>query len=399
MDRDGRTRVCMMLPKWHVGGAETQVMGLLRNLDRTKFSVSLCLLGRGEKVMEEAAAGCVDDVFTLGLRMRYLPLGFLRLVEYLRDGRFDIVHAHLACADLIGRIAAWFAGVPVRVTTEHGKGLWKSPAQLMLEKAMNRITDVRICVSRDIYRLRMEREGTPAEKLAYIPNGVELDAFGPAGRWREGPGSEAGPGGAVLEEFGWAPGSPLVLSIGRIVEAKNYPMLVEAFSRVLGRIPEARCLVAGDGRCVPELREAISRAGIGDRMKLAGSRSDIARLLEASRLFVLSSDREGLPVTLLEAMASETPVVATRVGGIPEAVADGESALLVEPGDAGALAEAMVRVLSDEVFASRLSSEARRRVESGFSMRSVTRRVEEVYLSALAGKRPPAGGDRRKQSI
>ncbi|HSG27261.1 MAG TPA: glycosyltransferase [Candidatus Krumholzibacterium sp.] len=377
-EKDGRIRVCMMLPKWHIGGAEVQVMGLLKNMDRDRYAVSLCLFGRGVESMEREAERYVEDVYYLGFKWRYSPVSFLKLVKFLQDGRFDVVHAHLAWADLIGRVAAWFAGVPVRITTEHGKGLWKSPFQVRIEKWMNRITDMRICVSRDIFRIRKEREGTPEEKLSYIPNGVDPEGF---------PGECPDLKSVIMKEFGWPPESPLVLSIGRIVEAKNYPLLVESIALLRGRVPGVRCLIAGEGRCAGEVAGAIARFGADGDVRLAGSRSDIARLLGAADIFVLSSDREGLPVTLLEAMASGTPVVATRVGGIPEAVASEKSALLVPPGDAQALAGAMERVLRDRDLAERLSSEAYGIVRERFSIRSVTRRVEKIYTSKYAEKR------------
>ena len=316
---DKRIRVCVMMPKFHIGGAEVQVMGLLRNIDRSRFAVHLCLFGHGVSEMEEEASSLVEEIYYLDFRWRYLPVSFLKLVKYLQDGRFDVLHAHLAFADLIGRIVAWMAGVPIRITTEHGKGLWKSGFQVMIEQTMNRITDMRICVSRDILRIRKEREHTDGSKLAYIPNAVDTSSFGGARR------SKAD----IMKEFGWDPAAPLVLSVGRVVEAKNYPLLVRAVSDLSRKIPEVKCLIAGDGRCRGEVETAITEDGLENTVRLAGSRNDIADLLGAADLFVLSSDREGLPVTLLEAMASETPIVSTDVGGISEAVSDRESALLV----------------------------------------------------------------------
>lgn len=170
---DNRIRVCMILPKLQVGGAEVQVLGLIRNLDRPRFALSLCLFNDGHAEMQRIAAEHVELVYILGFRWRRFPVSFFRLVRYLRKGRFDIVHAHLAPADLVGRAAAWMAGVPVRVTTEHGKGLWKSGTRLLVERMLNGITDARICVSRDIMEIRRAREHTPEDKLVYIPNAVD----------------------------------------------------------------------------------------------------------------------------------------------------------------------------------------------------------------------------------
>ncbi len=359
-----------------------QVMGLLENIDRSRFAVSLCLFNRGLESMERDVAAYAEEVHFLDFRWRRFPVVFPKLVGYLRDGRFDVVHAHLAWADLIGRLAAWFAGVPVRVTTEHGKGLWKSPFQVMLEKGMNRITDMRICVSRDVLRIRNEREGTPGGKLVYIPNGVDCDAFAGIECAKE----------KVMAEFDWDPADPLVVSVGRIVEEKNYPLLVEAVALLKKRIPRARCVIAGDGGCRGEVESAIERFGLNDSVKLPGSRSDVAVLLCAADLFALSSIREGLPVSLLEAMAAGTPVVSTNVGGIPEAVTDGVSALLVPPGDSAALAFCMERVLSDDSLSRDLASEAIRTVRERFSIGSIASRVEGIYGKLLAEKKKVSCG-------
>jgi len=250
----------------------------------------------------------------------------------------------------------------------------------MIEKAMNRITDMRICVSKDIFRIRRDREGTPEEKLVYIPNGVDPDAFSASGTKR-----------SIMEEFGWSTTAPLILSIGRIAEAKNYPLLVEAFSILLKNAPHTKCVIVGEGPCRPEVEKAIEKYGVENNIQLAGTRRDIPAFLEAADLFVLSSSMEGLPVTLLEAMAAGTPIVSTDAGGIPEAVTDGESAILVGSGDAGALAEAMAMVLGDDAIAKRISIAAQRIVRERFSIQNTTRRVEEIYINELVSKkiRPP----------
>ncbi len=127
-----RIKVCIMLPVLRIGGAEIQVLGLLRNLDSERFDVHLCTLKRGDGNMEEQARRLVTRVFDAGFRWRSALPAFLRLVSYLRRERFDVLHCHLAFADSIGRLAGRAAGVPVILTTEHGKHLWKGPFYLML---------------------------------------------------------------------------------------------------------------------------------------------------------------------------------------------------------------------------------------------------------------------------
>lgn len=379
MEKSGhqKIKICMMLPKFHIGGAEVQVLEILRKIDRSKFDIHLCLFNRGLAEMEMDAAKYASSTFFLGFKWRYLPFSFLKLVKYLQDNRFDVVHAHLAYADLIGRIAAWFAGVPVRITTEHGKGLWKSSFQLMIERWLNGITDIRICVSGDIMDIRRRREHTPDEKLVYIPNAVDTALF------EKGAGCKS----EIMEKFGWKEKDPLILSVGRIVEAKNYPLLAGAFKLLLERIPEAKCIIAGDGRCRDEVERVARDLGIADSFKLPGASSEVPDLLDAADIFVLSSLREGLPVSLLEAMAARTPIVSTDVGGIGEAVKDGESALLVPSGEREALAVAMEKLLRDSSLREDLAAAAFRRVEERFSIKSAVTELSAIYSAKLSEKR------------
>jgi Glycosyltransferase len=194
----GRLRVLLLLPELGIGGAETHVMHLLERLDRSLFAVSLCCLKRGAADWEERAERRAESFLVLGFRMRSLPFALFRLVRHIRRGRFDVLHCHLSLADAMGRVAGTIARVPVIVTTEHGKHLWKSKPHLAFERLFARVTDLRICVSRDIIDIRKRREGTPADKLVYIPNGVDVAAARTALRDRA----------AVMTEFGWKPGRP-----------------------------------------------------------------------------------------------------------------------------------------------------------------------------------------------
>ncbi len=365
-----------MMPKFHVGGAEVQVLGLLKNIDHDRFSLSLCLFNRGDPEMENEAAEYVDSIFYLGFRWRHFPFSFLRLVKYLQDGRFSVVHAHLEYAGLIGRMAGWFAGVPVRMTTEHGKNLWKSRPLLAIERLMNRVTDAKICVSRDIIEIRRRNEKTPEKKLIYIPNAVDPDLFRNNHPPRE----------KLMTEFGWDDGDPLILSVGRVVEAKNYPLLVDAMVELGGKIPRARCLIVGDGDRRSEVEAKIDSLGAGDNIKMAGTRRDIADLLSAADIFALSSVREGLPVSILEAMAAGTPVVSTDVGGVGDAVTGEVNGLLVPSGDIKALAGAFERILSDRLFGEKLAVNGLETVEKRFSIRRAADRLGAIYTELVQSR-------------
>jgi glycosyltransferase involved in cell wall biosynthesis len=375
-------RVCMVIPRLRIGGAEVQVLSLIRNLSRERFSVSLCLLAGGDAAMENEASRYVASMYRLGFRRRNLPLSLLRLVRYMRLNRFDVVHAHLPLADAMGRVAGKLAGVPVIMTTEHGKHLWKGRQRLLIERLLDGITDMRICVSRDIMDIRMRREGTPEGKLVYIPNAVELG----------GPVKEARDRSSVASEFGWEAEDLLIVTVGRLVAAKHYSLLVEAIA-LLGRtIPRAKCLIVGDGDRREEIERRIGSLGCRDSVKIAGLRRDIPDLLAAADIFVLSSIREGLPVSLLEAMAAGKAIVATSVGGIPDAISDGRNGLLVPPGSSSGLAAALEKLARDSGLRVELGRAAVIDVERSFNMKNVAERIGDLYDELSARKRVRTAG-------
>lgn len=380
----GRMRVLLLLPELGVGGAETHVMQLLERLDRSRFAVSLCCLKRGAPDWEERARRFAESYVVLGFRRRALPVAILRLARLLRRGRYDVLHCHLSLADSIGRVAGALARVPVIVTTEHGKHLWKSKPHLLLERLLLRSTDLRICVSRDIVDIRRRAEGTPEGKLAYVPNAVDATAARAARRGKI----------EVMAEFGWGADERLVLAVGRLVPAKSYATLAEAMSMLRARHPEGRCLVVGEGRAESEVREAIERFAVGDIVRLAGSRADIPDLLGAADVFVLTSTREGLPVSLLEAMAAGKAIVGTSVGGVPDAITDGETGILVPPGDPAAAARAISRLFEDPVLGRALGAAASRAAEERFGVEALASRVGEIYVALHDRKKRARGGGR-----
>ncbi|MDD4857433.1 MAG: glycosyltransferase [Candidatus Krumholzibacteria bacterium] len=370
-------RVCMLIPKLRIGGAEVQVLSLLENLSRERFSVSLCLLSGGDVEMEQEAARWAASVYRLGFRRRNAPLALARLVRYLRMNRFDVVHAHLPPADVLGRIAGRLAGVNVIVTTEHGKHLWKGRPYLLLEHLLDRATDMRICVSRDILDIRMRRERTPRDKLIYIPNAVDIEALAAPVRDRA----------SVAAEFGWRAEDPLIVTVGRLVAAKDYPALVEAIAVLRRTIPDARCLIVGDGDCRGAIEERIEKLDCGEGVKITGYRRDIPDFLGAADVFVLSSIREGLPVSLLEAMAAGRAIVSTSIGGIPDAISDGRNGLLVPSGDRAALAAALERLVRDPALRAALGRAAAADAGTHFGMKNVAGRIGDLYVELCSRKR------------
>lgn len=219
--------------------------------------------------------------------------------------------------------------------------------------------------------------GLPAERLVPIPNGVDLAAWS----------ADAPPA-----RLPWPPDAPVVLFLGRLAVQKRVDVLLDAFARVLERVPAARLALAGEGPLRRALEERARALGLGDRAAFLGQRDDVLALHRAARVVALPSEGEGLSNVLLEALASGTAVVTTDVPGVREVVTPDADALLVPPRDAAALAQALARALEDPALRERLAAAGRARVAAAFDLERVADRYAALFAEVAAEAPPRAPG-------
>jgi glycosyltransferase involved in cell wall biosynthesis len=313
----------------------------------------------------------VDLVRAAGLRAHVVPVtgaldvrALVRLRRLLRAERVDLVHTHGHLAvNVLARIAGRLARARV-VSHMHVQNAFRSgpgrSAQIVLDNATARLCFALVAVS-DATRADLVRQGYPAERLVTIHNGIA-------------PAQEVVP--VRLAD------GPTVLEVARLAEVKGQHVLISALTRL-----EATGVLAGrdleqGGRYEDELRTEAERLGIAARIVFAGYRDDVPALLAGCDVFCLPSFIEGLPLVVLEAMAQAKPVVATPVGGTAELVVHGETGLLVPPGDAGALADALTALLGDPERAARMGEAGRERVLREFSAAAMAERVLGLYERA-----------------
>ena len=313
-----------------------------------------------------------------GFRTRVLPLGgaldvraLTRLRAFLRAERADVLHTHAHFSlNVLGRVAGRLAGARV-VAHMHIANVFRAGgvgrrAQVALDNATARLCSRIVAVS-EATRDSLVEQGYPAGRVVVVHNGI-APAEPVAPRRPEG-----------------APdGSPLLLHVGRLAPVKGQRELIEALARL--RRTDALAVLAGKdlergGSYQRELEALAAELGVPERVVFAGYRDDVPALLAAADVFVLPSFAEGLPLTVLEAMAAARPVVASRAGGTPEAVVDGETGMLVPPGDVRALADALDELLADPERARRLGEAGKRRVEERFSAAAMTDRALAVYAA------------------
>lgn len=369
-----RPRLLLVITLAEVGGAQSYVAQLLPAL-APSFDVAVAAHGPGPLRDASDAAG-VRFVSLHHVRRAVNPwrdlLGLWELYALFRRERPHIVHANSSKAGVLARLAAALARVPIRMFTAHG---WAFSAHSGSASSLYRLADrlVRplttqvICVA-ESERAAGLRAGTcRSDRTVVIPNAVDVAAH-----------PRATPVEAV----------PLLVSVGRLKAPKDFSTLVRAVARLEPR--SWRLIIVGDGPERPALERQLHAEGLDDAVEFVGERSDVSELLAGADAFVLSSRSEGMPLSVLEAMAAGLPVVATAVGGVPEVVVHDETGVLVAPGDAEALAAALARLIDDPELRRRLGSAGRSRAARHFDLPRFRQAHVELYRAELAERGLPA---------
>ena len=387
-----KVRILQVVTGSDWGGAQQHVLWLAKGLMERGFAVSVAcqpggyLVGR---LKEERI-----PVWVLpNMARRISPLRDWRtyrdLWRVLGEGTYDLVHAHSSKAGALARLAATSRGVP-SVFTAHGlvfgntaMPAWKRWSYGQAERFLGRATSHLITVSEADAHLARRYRPVAENRLTVIPNGVPVPSLADLAQLRtEG-----------RRQLGLRPDSAAVGVIARLHPDKDLTTWLRAAALVQKARPGIEFVVIGDGPDAPALQRLARELGLEVSVRWAGEQPDAARLLPALDVFALSSVKEGLPITLLEAMAHGVPVVATAVGGIPEVVEDGVTGLLVPPRDPEALAEAELRILAADQDLANAGARGRERVEKDFSLEAMVARTAAVYERVLVG----AAGERGRR--
>lgn len=365
-----RLKVLHIIGGGEFGGAERHVLTLLRFFDRQQVDARLACLFAAPLAGEARQEGIATEVFAMRGK---LDLGQVpAIASYLRKEQIDIVHTHGVRANLMGRLAAGMARTPHVVTTVHSvlamdyTSLLDRWVNQFCEWTTRRWTEKFIAVSRGLARALLA-SGLPAEKVTVIYNGLDLSQF------RQGAGDK------VRAEFGLKPGQPAVGVVARLHPVKGHEFFLQAAAEISRDFPAARFFVVGCGAHRPALEGLTARLGIGDAVVFTGFRRDAADVTAALDVLVVPSLSEGFGLTAVEAMALGKPVLATRVGGLPEIVTSGENGLLVPPGDPAALADGLRFILRHPAEAAQLAADGRRTVEEKFSAEVMAAKTTELY--------------------
>lgn len=369
-----RLRVLRIIARMNVGGPALQVVGLTEDLDPDRFDQRLLVgsVGREEEDFIQLRAPGTPAFEIPGLGRSPRPLddvrALARLVRELRSFRPHIVHTHTAKAGVLGRLAAAVGRTPARVHHFHGHLLhgYFSPrvtkAVVLTERALARGTDRLVAVGGRVRdELVAARIGRP-EQYVVVPPGVQLPPPPSRGEARRRLGVEAD--------------APVAVFVARLTQVKRPDRFIEMAKLVHERMPSTQFLVVGEGALLDE-SERLARA-LGGRVRFLGWRGDVEVIYAAADVVVLTSDNEGMPVSLIEAATIGCPAVTTRVGSAAEVVLDGTTGFVTGL-DAVELAAAVERVLSDPSLRARLSSAALDHARAHFSRARLVRDVARLY--------------------
>jgi glycosyltransferase involved in cell wall biosynthesis len=374
-------RLLKIVPTLLCGGTETQAIMLAQALHQRGYSIEVvCLRKLGPFVKEISDRGIPLSEFRIpGF---YSFSAFVQKAKFIRhvvERRIDVVHAYSFYGNVFGILPARLAAIPVVIASIRDQGAYLTPMQKRVQKFVCRFADC-VLVNAEAVKEWLTSDGYNPDKIVVIPNGVDLSRF-----------NERPTPDRIRHELGIPDGVPIVTVVSRLTRLKGLEQFLEAAELLQPRFPDARFVLVGYANPAEKeyenvLKSLADRLGVTGRVLFTGLRSDVPALLAASTVSVMPSLNEALSNVLLESMAAGAPTVATRVGGTPEAIVDGFTGLLVEPGDSAALAHSIGRLIEDPELASRLGRAARQAIEDRYSIERMVRATEQLYLDLLARK-------------
>jgi glycosyltransferase involved in cell wall biosynthesis len=349
-----------------ISGSEAHLLSLLPRLVERGWDVRMLMFHEHEPgAWDFARALAARDVplDAIPIARDVDPVAFLRLAEYLGRERPHILHTHLVHADAYGQMAGALARVPVRVSTKHGFNEFREGRAFALaDRGVASLAHVHIAISQGLAHYLAETEG-------FDEGDFEIVHYGIAPR---------------AEPIPYATEAPRLLCVGRLIPIKGHIVLLRAFAEARKSVPSLTLDIAGRGPLEPALKALVRELGIADAVRFLGYVSPIQEAIEHSAVIVVPSMGEGFGMVALEAMERSRPVIAAAIGGLGELVEDGETGLLVAPGEAEPLALAIVRLAGDLELAARMGEAGRRRALAEFLEQRCIDRTEQLYEDALS---------------
>lgn len=381
---DPRPLLMHVVYRFDTGGLENGLVNLINHLPASDYRHIVVALTEATPFAQRVRAADVEFVSlhkSPGHAFRLYP----RLYRLMKQHRPAIVHTrNIAALEVV--MPAWAAGVPVRIHSEHGRDVGdldgNNRTLQRWRKVYRPFVSHYVALSRDLEDYLVLRIKVPAERVTQLYNGVDTLKFKPSAQ-----GSERPSGWTFGDGPHWVVGT-----VGRMQTVKNQTALVEAFLGLLARHPplreRLRLVLVGDGPLRDQCAARLAAAGAQDLAWLPGDRDDVASIMRSLDCFVLPSLAEGISNTVLEAMASGLPVIATDVGGNADLVGHGQTGLIIPPDDLNALTDALEQMTEAPDVAAAMGRRGRDLAQARFSLQSMVTRYHDLYTRHLQGARP-----------
>lgn len=384
--------ICHIITRLDLGGSAENTLLTAIGLRSRGYAVDL-VCGRTDNppsLNERKALDCGVRIIRINELVRPIaPVhdarAFMRIIRLMRENRYDLVHTHTSKAGIVGRIAGAIAGVPIIVHTPHGHIFYGYFSSLLtvvftgLERIVTKKTHALITLTNKEKQDYLARRIGDSARIHPILSGIDLSPFLKL----------KSPNDAFRASIGLGPSDFVAGTVARLVSIKNHDGIVSAASLLGNRCPNLRFVFVGDGELRLPLESRIRSLGLENRFVFLGWRNDIPECLAAFDLFVMCSHNEGMGRAFIEAQASGVPVIGSRVGGVEEAIAEGKTGFLVDPGKPEELTRVLERVYSDRDLLARMSAACRAHVDPAFSKEVMVDRINALYRSLMSeGKKP-----------
>jgi sugar transferase (PEP-CTERM/EpsH1 system associated) len=366
-----KTRLMIITHNLAIGGLQQIVVNLAQNICKDKFSISiLCLRDLGEYVSEIDRLGIKVHFVWKGKRTNYFL--FFRIANLLRKEKIHIIHTHNSQSLVDGTLGALLSGVRNIIHTEHGRIFPDKRRYILMERILSRFVFKVVGVSDQTSQNMNKYVRIPFSKITTIVNGIDGSKYRPDIEKK-----------AKKEELGLDPQAPVIGTIGRLVKEKGIEYLIMALKTIVADYPGIRLMIVGQGILQQSLRELVNQNGLKDNVFFTGSRLDTPQLYKVFDLFVLPSISEGLPMVLLEALASGCPIIATEVGGIPSLIQHGVNGSLVPPKDPDSLSKEILKLLGDAEKRSEYIENGLKIFNQSYDVRIMTKKYESLYNQSM----------------
>ena len=368
-------RIGQLIYSNKVGGSEILAANISSCLDPAIFSPNVIIYYKSKGTMPVILKEKKIDFTNIGMTRTKRLFGPLIPAFYLKRLKIDILHIHHIPLYLKIKNAAYLARIPCLILTEHAK--YSISKSKRLRKACRntvKYLDNFVTVSKNLKEYFV-KIGLPENAIRIIYNGVDTKRYRPINDVS-----------SIREEVKVEDEDNIIVSVGRLTDAKDHKNILKALQIIKTDDLNFKLIIIGDGELREKIEHLTLKLGLKEQVILLGNRTDIDRLLNLAKIFVLHSKREGFPISLLEAMSTGLPIIATNVGGIPEIVKDGFNGVLVEPKRPQQLARAIKKIIKDKKFANKIGQNARKTINESFSLEMTTRKYADTYLETYWNK-------------